>query len=80
VTLDFGTYGGGGLSSDYGLSNSWSQWGREAAGMLPGMWGTAGQMFGDAAMGLNPMPGAGNYIPGTDTYMQDYNVNYEGPG
>lgn len=77
---DFGTYGGGGLSSDYGLSNSWSQWGREAAGMLPGMWGTAGQMFGDAAMGLNPMPGAGNYIPGTDTYMQDYNVNYEGPG
>ena len=77
---DFGTYGGGGLSSDYGLSNSWSQWGRDAAGMLPGVWGTAGQMFGDAAMGLNPMPGAGNYIPGTDTYMQDYNVNYEGPG
>ena len=75
---DFGTYGGEGFG--YGTSNAWTNWGREAAGALPGMWGTAGQVFGDAAMGLNPMPGAGNYIPGTDTYIQEYNANYVGPG
>ena len=75
---DFGTYGGEGFG--YGASNAWTNWGRDAIGMLPGMWGTVGQVFGDSAYGINPMPGAGNYIPGTDTYIQEYNQNYVGPG
>ena len=30
--------------------------------------------------GLNPMPGAGKYIPGTSTYIPIYLDNYNGPG
>ena len=71
-------YGTAGNDLSYSASNAWTNWGRPLAGILPGSLFT--QTFGDAYVGLNPMPGAGNYIPGTDTYIPEYLSNFSGPG
>lgn len=73
---DYGTAGGEGFG--YSTSNAWTNYGRDVAGFLPGSMFT--QPIGDAMMGLSPVPFAGNYVPGTDTYIPEYLTNYVGPG
>jgi len=61
----------------YGNVNDYYNWGGDVLG---GMFGPIVGAFGDAAFGINPTPGAGNYIPGTDTYIPTYLENFEGAG
>ena len=61
----------------YGNVNDYYNWGGE---VVSGLFGPIGGAIGDAAFGINPTPGAGNYIPGTDTYIPTYLENFEGAG
>jgi len=61
----------------YGNVADYYNWGSNVAGSL---FGPIGGAFADASFGINPMPGAGNYIPGTDIYNPTYLSNFEGSG